>query len=72
MAAQAHHFVQKNWNKLTSSNNNFVKIYEKHASIADFENNASVKNILRGFSISFRTNSEKKSLVVIKTFACTI
>lgn len=58
MAAKAHSFVQKNWNKLTNSNNNFVKIYKKHASIADFENNASVKNILRGFFISFRSNSE--------------
>lgn len=43
MAAQAHSFVQKKWNKLTSSNNNFVKIYKKYASIADFENNASVR-----------------------------
>lgn len=40
MAAHAHSFVQKNWNKLTSSNNNFLKIYKKHASIAEFENNA--------------------------------
>lgn len=59
MAAQARSFVQKKWNKLTSSNNNFVKIYKNDASIAGFENNANVKNILSGFFISFRINSEK-------------
>lgn len=41
MAAQAHGFVQKKWNKLTSSNYSYAKNNKKYASIADFENNPS-------------------------------
>lgn len=62
MQKAAHSSVQKKCSKLRSSDNFFVKIYKNCASIADFENNASVKNILKGLFISFRTNSEKNHL----------
>lgn len=64
-AVQAYSLVQKHWNKFTCTNNNFLKIYKKHASIAvesDFENNTSVKNILRVFLFPLK--------IILKKITC--
>ena len=65
MAAQAHSFVQQHWNKVTYTNNKFLKIYKKHASIAvesDFENNINVKSILSIFLFPLK--------IILKKITC--